>query len=389
MNKQKFGIVLYKETANLGDDIQTYAAYRFLPKIDYVINREELSYFTPKKKEKVKVIMNGWFNHDKTQVLPSPYIDPLMISIHYSANDLNLKSGYKFLDGYAKEVLNKYKIGCRDKHTLEQLKSMNYKNIYFSSCLTTTLDPIGKKKEEDYIVAVDMNPKIIEHLRSITNLKIIETTHWLFIDKDMTYEEKLEKIKEFDKGSTDKKNKMIEKNQKRSFEERMKRVEKQLKLYQNAKLVLTDRIHVGLPCLGLQTNVLLIYYDYNSDRIETFKELLTNCTENEFLNMKKEDLKKIKNKDVYKKYRKELIKRVKDFIEKEEEKDSLPEIEDFEERSIKREEYIKGLYQEKIKDLEEKIKELESQKTMVENYKKIINSRSWKIIGKYYKNKLQ
>ena len=94
MKNNKYGIILYKDTVNLGDDIQTYAAYKLLPKVDYEIDREEISYFIPQKTEKVKVIMNGWFNHDKTKFLIPPYIDPLYISMHFSENDLVLVPGY-------------------------------------------------------------------------------------------------------------------------------------------------------------------------------------------------------------------------------------------------------------------------------------------------------
>ena len=36
----KFGVVIHKPTMNLGDDIQTYAAAKLLPHVDYQIDRE-------------------------------------------------------------------------------------------------------------------------------------------------------------------------------------------------------------------------------------------------------------------------------------------------------------------------------------------------------------
>lgn len=393
MSQIKYGIISYKNTCNLGDDIQTYAASRFLPHIDYILDREGLSYFHPTETEKVKVIMNGWYNHDKTQFLISPYIDPLYISVHFSENDLILSKGYTYLDNYAKEVMSQYKIGCRDKTTLNILQKKGYPKTYFSSCLTTTIDPIGKKKTKDYIVAVDMNPQIIEHLKEITNCEIIETSHWLCVKKEDSYEEKQRKINAFDKADEKGRARIIQKHANLSFEERMKLVEKQLELYQNAKLVITDRIHVGLPCLGLKTNVLLIYYEHNKDRIETFKELLTNCTEEEFLKMSGAKLLKIKNKPTYLKYRNQLKKTIKDFIETPSYHDEkLPDIGVFENINMKREEYIKMLYKEKISELEKKMKELteENKKLQIiaNHYHKITSSRSWKLLGKYYQNKL-
>ena len=47
MNNEKYGIIYYKDTPNLGDDIQTYAASRFYKKIDYFI-------FCTRKKGKCK-----------------------------------------------------------------------------------------------------------------------------------------------------------------------------------------------------------------------------------------------------------------------------------------------------------------------------------------------
>ena len=41
------------DVENIGDDIQSYAAIRFLPKIDYYIEREKLDLFLPSKKEQV------------------------------------------------------------------------------------------------------------------------------------------------------------------------------------------------------------------------------------------------------------------------------------------------------------------------------------------------
>ena len=46
----KYGLLYYKDTDNIGDDIQSYASERFLPRIDYMIDRENLEKFIPNKK---------------------------------------------------------------------------------------------------------------------------------------------------------------------------------------------------------------------------------------------------------------------------------------------------------------------------------------------------
>lgn len=62
----KFGLVVYKQTDNIGDDILSYAGSRFLPQIDYVIDREQLDVFVPDQQEQVSAIMNGWFLYQKS-----------------------------------------------------------------------------------------------------------------------------------------------------------------------------------------------------------------------------------------------------------------------------------------------------------------------------------
>ena len=361
------------------------------------------------------MIANGWFNHDKQNFLFSPYINPLLISMHFSQNDLITDSGYTFLKGYAKEYLEKYgPIGCRDHNTENVLKELGYKT-YFSSCLTLTLNTIGKKNEKDYICAVDLKPEVLEHLRKITKSEIKEVTHWLLFDDKTPYDKRVKIIEEYTDKNFDDRNEYVKKNSNLSFEQRMKNVEKTLTLYQNAKLVITDRIHVALPCLALNTPVLFIYYDRNADRVATFRDFLVNCTEDEFLKYKSDNL-IFENKKVYLKYREELIKKCKTFLEKNDEILSLPEIDDYR-NFIKRINYEKEMYLYKIykdketikttvkkvmdeRDIlasknEELTKELQNIKDTYSQIKKefdeytsIKNSRSWKLIGKYYNRKM-
>jgi hypothetical protein len=57
----KFGLYEYN-TCNIGDDIQSIAARRFLPKIDYYINRDRIGEFEDKENdEEIKKILNAWY----------------------------------------------------------------------------------------------------------------------------------------------------------------------------------------------------------------------------------------------------------------------------------------------------------------------------------------
>lgn len=48
----KYGLLYYKDTDNIGDDVQSYAQERFLPHVDYLVDRENLEMFVPDKKGK-------------------------------------------------------------------------------------------------------------------------------------------------------------------------------------------------------------------------------------------------------------------------------------------------------------------------------------------------
>lgn len=75
----KYGIIFNKVASNLSDDILTYAQTRYLPQIDYIIEKEQLDTFRPDKKESINVIMNGWSDFNSNLIL-SPFINPIYIS---------------------------------------------------------------------------------------------------------------------------------------------------------------------------------------------------------------------------------------------------------------------------------------------------------------------
>lgn len=289
----KYGIIFYKYTSNIGDDIQTFASKRFLPKIDYIIDRESLDTFESKNHEKVNVIMNGWYFHKAENWPPSIFINPKLISMHFTDNMMVDGWTSKFpnvLDGYNNRFfLNNHSVGCRDKHTQEIFTKLNINN-YFSSCLTTTLELDTKKKVEDVIYVVDVSDEVKNFIEHNTKYKVVPITHV-----------------------------MTEKEQELTFEERMDRVEKLLQKYQNAKMVVTSRLHAALPCLALRTPVLLIEHDdaLYSGRLETFYDFLNTVVESKLLSGEDEyDFNNPKkNPSKYLKYRKQLINDCEMFVE--------------------------------------------------------------------------
>lgn len=286
----KYGLMYYKNTDNIGDDIQTYVAMKYLPHVDYYIDRENLSCFIPKEKEYVAMIMNGWFIHNKLAWPPSPYIKPLLISMHFkSLEDTDV--GDIYLKSFGGDFLRKYgPVGSRDLETKNRLEN-NEIETYFSGCMTLTLNRFSGIKKEDKIYLVDVGQDIINKVKENTFSKIELLTHTLNQQETAS----------------------------KDINQRMNNVENLLKKYQSAKLVITTRLHAALPCIALKTPVVLIHKDFfDEDRLGTFFEYVTNYTDEEFLKMDiKEMLDSPKaNKDSYIRIKKKIDKTCKDFIKK-------------------------------------------------------------------------
>lgn len=241
----KFGLVVYLKTENIGDDIQSYAAKRFLPTVDYVIDREALDTFDSHG-EVVKAIMNGWYMYSKFNWPPSPQINPLWVSIHIAEQDY-FGIGERFLNGCGGDYLRHYApIGARDESTLQMLER-NHIPAYLSGCLTLTIPQFDNVEKTNEVLLVDLEEKseaIVRKMYPAENFQSV--TH----------------------------NVNAEEYSALSAENRLRRVEKLLRRYQGAKCVITSRLHCALPCLALQTPVLLVYKREYAPRMQSFLTLL-------------------------------------------------------------------------------------------------------------------
>ena len=109
INKCKFALLKYT-TENIGDEIQSIAACRFLPKVDYLIDRDRID--AEPVDSKTKIILNGWFT-DSPENWPvkNKNIIPLFISFHLSDE---YESSFQKLpdddsiDYYKKHTTNKF-----------------------------------------------------------------------------------------------------------------------------------------------------------------------------------------------------------------------------------------------------------------------------------------
>lgn len=279
----KFDYGLFKHsTENIGDEIQSIAARRFLPRVDEYTDRDELRNFHPKKP--TKLIMNGWHNRKPAGWPPNDEnIVPLLVSMHVSTKDPRVVK--QFLSKKSVEFLKKYgPVGARDTATEEFFRE-NDIPTYFSGCITLTLQKDPDLEKQDFILAVDLPKKVVEAMRKRTKRRVIEISVYHF--------------------------------PKLSREERFAVAEYFLSLYQMAAAVVTTRLHAMLPSLALETPVLLIKDNkkYEPKRYGGLDDLVRSATEAKFLkDASIFDLENpTPNGKAYQKIRRDLIKRCKEF----------------------------------------------------------------------------
>lgn len=280
--KYDYGIYKYAIGSNLGDEIQSIAASYFLPKIDCFIDRESIkknNIILPR--EKIKVIMNGWYMHDWKQWPPHNSIEPLFISVNLS----NKKFIANIFSSQNINYLIKHApIGARDLYTLNLLQRNNIPS-YFSGCLTLTLPKNKNIVRQDYILCIDVDKNIVEKLKKHSNKKIFEfSTNFPY-----QYLKSMERFK-YALGL--------------------------LKAYQSASAVITSRLHAAMPCLALETPVLLVrdFKKYDG-RFDGLGDLVRKA-DNKFYfnNIDYFDVNNLEpNSNAYLQYKNALIKKCEDF----------------------------------------------------------------------------
>jgi hypothetical protein len=257
--KATFGYMDYS-TFNVGDDIQSIAAKKLLPKNRIPVNREFVHNYHPPCDTVVHTIMNGWFMHTKQAGWPYPNltapekswppaveIDPLFISFHLTKSfipEALTEEGIQYL-------MNHGPIGARDYWTFEELTKRNIPS-YFSGCLTLTLENTENERD-DIIYAVDLDNQLVEYIKAQANCPVESIGH--IISSEMS------------------KNKS----------QRLAYAQTVLKKYRRARCVITSRLHAAMPCLAYKTPVLLINTQPDQYRFSGLKELTHNCTREQFL----------------------------------------------------------------------------------------------------------
>jgi len=282
-----FGYVSYS-SFNIGDDIQSVAAKRFLPANSVGINREYIG--AADSDEIVHTIVNGWFMHTKNFAWylktpapakswpPAPCINPLLVSIH-------LTEGF-IKEAFSEEAVEYLKengpVGARDLPTLKELQARDIPS-YFSGCLTLTLENKSKTRIP-VIYAVDIDKECVDYIKAHTTLPVVSIEHCNF-------------------------------NFQWTSERRLKHAEWLLTRYEKAHCVITTRFHASMPCLALETPVLLIN-SQGDRRFDGIRELVHHCSKDELISgaMNYNFNTPPENPKDYLPLREHLIERVTDFV---------------------------------------------------------------------------
>lgn len=256
MSAQRFGLLAYPGIANLGDAIQSLAAQQFLPQVDVLIERERISACPDDQSAPVKVILNGWFMHSPDHWPPHQAIEPLLLSMHFAEPGVSRLRRWarspleRMLSGAGADYLRRWgPVGARDPYTLEELSRRDIP-AYHSGCLTLTLRPPTMPRS-DCIVACDLSALALAQLRRTAVRPIVEVTHL--------------------GGET------------LSHAEQQAAAMHLLETYASAAAVVTTRIHAAMPCLALDTPVLLLHGQKPSRRVGDIAALMHACREADFL----------------------------------------------------------------------------------------------------------
>lgn len=279
--KYEYGINRYTMGCNLGDEIQSIAASYFLPNIDCFIDREGIADIKVFVGEKIKLIMNGWYMHDWKQWPPAKNIDPLLVSVNLS----NEKFERNIFSASNREYLIEHgPVGARDLHTLRLFQDHNIP-AYFSGCLTLTLPKDRNIKKQDYILCIDIEKAIVERIKKNTNRKVFEFSSTF-------------------------------KHQFFNSDEKFKYALGLLKAYQSAAGVITSRLHAAMPCLALETPVLLVRdFEKKDGRFDGLGDLVRKADNKFYMNnLDFFDVNNLtENSNDYLVYRKALIEKCEAF----------------------------------------------------------------------------
>jgi hypothetical protein len=250
--------LLYKyATLNLGDEVQSIAAERFLPRVDRFVDRDqlniELNAYRKEDLGSLKLIANGWYSHNPSAFFPDREkrdFKPLLISMHLASEwGSSIEEMFK-AEGFLDFMRSNAPVGCRDLSTMKVLEEHGI-DAYFSGCLTLTLQRNDSIKRENFIALSDVtapaNPAGLE------DHPLVEVRH-------------LTQFSRFS-GTLLRRLNLINLRKRRL-------ARSLLNTFERAKLVVTSRLHCVLPCIALSTPVVFVHPNPSDPRFQGLEGIL-------------------------------------------------------------------------------------------------------------------
>jgi hypothetical protein len=279
-------LLTYTRTRNLGDEIQSIAAWRLLPKVDALADRDFLDEFRPRVP--TKLIVNGWFCHRPRSFGIRANVDPLFVSLHVNPRARASRDGRAFTDivretpRIREDLVRFGPVGARDQATADFLDGLGIPT-YLSGCLTLTLERQPDARRGNAIVLADVSEAVRQRVRAITSRPVVEERH---------------ELGKFHAPPA-----------------AVAIAERVLDIYQRAHLVITSRLHVALPCLAFGTPVMLVRSEFEDPRFDALAALAHRFSDREFIGVPPSSLDDPPaNPDGYLRFRHAILDRVADFI---------------------------------------------------------------------------
>lgn len=227
----------FEQYCNLGDDIQSMAAARLLPRVDGYVARDHLD----KVQEPCIVSMNGYFMGEANWP-PSPNVVPIFFAFHIAPaweHVVCSPKGIEYLKRHAP-------IGCRDRGTVAILEKHGVE-AYYSGCVTLTFDRREQEPQNGQVFVVGggsryvgVVPRAVRKHAIHVNQARVQLPH-LALDV----------------------RKQLAKHLLDTYRER-------------ASLVITSKIHCAMPCITMGVPVVFLYDKKKRDdyRVEIIRDFL-------------------------------------------------------------------------------------------------------------------
>jgi hypothetical protein len=215
--------LVFDKAFNLGDDIQTIAVTRLLPRVDGYVPREALDTAT----ESGVIPLNGYFmNSDHWP--PASGLTPVFFSFHLTPAAEKIICSPKGI-AYLK---THEPIGCRDTGTMDILTRYGIE-VYYSKCLTLTFEKRHEPEPDGKVYMVDVHKKCYSIIPRSLRKKAIQI------------------------------------NQSKV---RLPSVPPHIKF----ALIITSKIHCALPCIAMGVPVVFLYPNDKRDdyRVKIINDLI-------------------------------------------------------------------------------------------------------------------